>query len=437
MEHNRQELEQQLCDLIAIPSVRADASEGAPFGKETVRALELFLSWGEAYGFKTKMLDGYAGYIEWPGQDTSRYVAAVCHLDVVPAGDWEDAFRAKVLDDRIVGRGSIDDKGPALACLHALVALKNEGFVPPVSIRLILGLDEESGSACLEHYNEVEPAPVAAFTADADFPVIFAEKGSIHFTWHGKRRKNHLLRMEAGTRPNVVPGVCRAWIQTENGVEEKVFYGEQAHASTPQLGVNAISVAVPQLIDLLITYGERDDFLDFFLRRFDIALDGQGLGMTCSDPESGYLTCSAGVLKLTEGEWELTCDLRCPVTVRMHNITNQIKNVAKEEGVQVSIDSLSEHLYYPREHALVSSLLDVYKKVTGDVLAEPIAIGGGTYARDLPNCVAFGPVFPGEECLCHQTDEYILRETLHQATAIYTEAFRTLALEFGNKKEEA
>ena len=170
------EIESFLSELIAVPSVKGKPTPDAPFGTDTLRALNVFFDHAENLGFNCHHLDGYCGYVEWGPKD-APIIAAVCHLDVVPAGTWTRAFTPEKYGNKLYGRGTCDDKGPAVIALYAMKALKDAGYQPKHRFRLILGLDEESGSACMVYYRNHAELPIAAFTPDASFPVIAAEKG--------------------------------------------------------------------------------------------------------------------------------------------------------------------------------------------------------------------------------------------------------------------
>ena len=79
------------------------------------------------------------------------------------------------------------------------------------------------------------------------------------------------------------------------------------------------------------------------------------------------------------------------------------------------------------ESELVSALMRVYRKHTGDVQSEPIIIGGGTYARAFENTVAFGSRFPNEPNLAHKKNEKISEENLMRLAQMYAEAVYELA----------
>src|SRR5690554_601263 len=173
----------RLRELIAIPSVKSSpAGPGAPFGLEMARALEYVLAWGEKEGFRTQNFSGYAGHLEYG--EGEEDLGVLLHLDVVPAGaGWQyPPFQGSRMGDRIYGRGAVDDKGPVVAVLYALKALKEAGVQPDRKIRVIFGCDEESGWKCMEHYFQKAPKPAFGFVPDADFPLIHCEKGFVALT---------------------------------------------------------------------------------------------------------------------------------------------------------------------------------------------------------------------------------------------------------------
>ncbi|MDD2213973.1 MAG: M20/M25/M40 family metallo-hydrolase [Oscillospiraceae bacterium] len=431
---DRQERRAFLKQLIRIPSVKGSASARAPFGAATLEALQTFLAKAQADGFRTKVIDGKVGYLEF-GPDTASapLLAAVCHLDVVPAGDWQQAFEPQLIDGRMVGRGSIDDKGPAVAVYFGLKRLLQEGYEPRCKLRLILGLDEESGSDCMKRYTKTEQLPVAAFTPDAEFPVIHAEKGLLQFTltlsWPETTvpaDKLTLLAAHAGTRANVVPGDCHlTWQLPDGRHESETVTGVMGHASLPQAAENAISKAMEQARLRLAATGQTQPWLEFYQQQIGMCYDGRLMGLAGKDAVSGPLTFNAGVLQLDAQQARLTCDIRYPVTWDVAELRTKIRSACEPYGVQYTENHHAAPLYLAKDQPLVMILTRIYNEQTGQQ-AEPIAIGGGTYARSLPNTVAFGPVFPGQPGVCHQTGEYADLASLERSEAIYTEAFRQL-----------
>lgn len=421
--------------LCAIPSIKGLAGPGAPYGAATLQVLEAFLALGTGLGFTAVNLDGRAGYLEW-GEE-GPLIAMLCHLDVVPAGDgWtRDPFLPLVGSDRIIARGTIDDKGPAVAALYALKALLDDGFAARCRFRLIVGLDEESGCTCMEHYIKVAELPDAGFTPDASFPVIYAEKGIACFDLivPGGQEPGatvRLVRAQGGARHNMVPAACsiellsRSATSQDCELELYVLNGEAAHASIPWSGVNAISLAMQEAGQRLAAAGTSHPFVSFFNHAFATPWDGSGLNIRWQD-ESGPLTINAGVLQLDEVGARLTVDIRYPVTLSLTELTARLEQACAPWGATCKQVVHLAPIYMPRESWLVQSLNGVYQDLTANG-SRAIAIGGGTYARTMPNVVAFGPTFPGEPDVCHQVNEYITFRTLLASAAVYREALRKL-----------
>ena len=145
LDNNKKNIIKAISDLIEIPSVSEENSNSQfPFGENCNKALEYTLNLGKNLGFKTKNIDGYCGYIEFG--EGAELVGIIGHLDVVPAietdGWTTPPFKASIRNNKIFGRGAIDDKGPVIASLYAMKAVADTCTVSK-RVRLILGLNEE------------------------------------------------------------------------------------------------------------------------------------------------------------------------------------------------------------------------------------------------------------------------------------------------------
>ena len=420
-----------LAALCRVPSVSGLPQPDAPFGQETADVLKVFLEMGRQFGFRAVNLGNRAGYVEFGSGD--KMIAVLGHLDVVPVGPgWvSDPFEPLILPDRLVARGAIDDKGPVVAALFAIKALADEGFAGSCRIRLIVGLDEEQGGECMAHYVQVEELPAAGFTPDASFPVIYAEKG---IAWaelrlDGTQPADAVLRLDraqAGLRPNMVPGSCTISLAGPSGEAESIqVQGQSAHASTPWEGSNAISLAMAQVSDKLRAKGCSHPFVDFYQAAIGSSWLGEGLGISFED-ESGKLTVNAGLLDLDSRSGLLTLDIRYPITQSLEDLEAALVKSAAAFGASARIVKNLAPLHVPKDSSLVVTLMDTYRELTG-LDARPEAIGGGTYARSMPNIVAFGPNFPDDVETAHQAGEYISFKTLLASAAIYRQALRRLA----------
>ena len=80
----------------------------------------------------------------------------------------------------------------------------------------------------------------------------------------------------------------------------------------------------------------------------------------------------------------------------------------------------------------MQTLLEAYQKETGDYKSTPKAIGGGTYAKEADNVVAFGAEFPGWNSNMHSPGEQVKKTDLFKSVSIYAKAI----VDLGKKLEE-
>lgn len=424
IENNHDKIIEDVLRLVSIESVRSEGKEMMPSGEKVNEALLKTLQIGKDYGFKTMNIDGHAGVIEYG--DGDEYVAILGHLDVVPTGEgWTKNPLGEVFEDKIYGRGTMDDKGPMVAALHGLIALKEAKIPLTHKIRLIFGTSEETGGPDIENYLLHEKQPIAGFTPDAEFPAINAEMGILVIKLSKKIDDAKLTFLHGGEAVNMVPDKAEVRY-TENGEVKTLNYqGVSAHGSTPQLGENAISKMIKDL-----SKNEAFDFLKDTLSVLEYNLtedlDGHNMGIDFEDEASGKLVLNLGKIDFKDGMLDTYINIRYPVTFKKEETTNKVQELFEKEGFTVEVTQHDSPLYYPKDAELVTKLMKVYSKETGDS-REPLAIGGGTYAKMMKNIVAFGPQLPGRPDTIHQLDEYILIEDLMLCTRIYANAMVELA----------
>ncbi len=421
--------------VVTFNTEKAEPVADAPFGREIADCLHYVLNLAESFGLSSYNCDNYAGHADFKGTG-SEVLGILGHLDVVPskAEEWiYPPYAGEIHDGKLFGRGTMDDKGPMIACLFAVKALKESGFVPSKTVRLIFGCDEESGMQCVEHYFQKMPFPNVSFSPDGDFPVINREKGIYQFdVVCGKLPQG--VSVTAGERANVVPSLCTATLsQCVNADEfdnvsvkrtDKTILtavGKSAHGSTPDEGINATH-SVLQL--LAKTFPENQTFQ--FLANKVCDTTGKAWGIDLHDNDSGNLTCNLGVLRTADnGTLTATVDIRFPVSYNCAYMNNLLRQCTPQE-FQLVEQHVSDPLFVPSDSHLVTTLMDVYNSALNCHL-EPLAIGGGTYSRCLPNCVAFGPLFPGEEQTIHMPNECVDLNNLRLMTELYMEAIYRLA----------
>ncbi len=408
-------------------SVRFDSSltkhtSKMPFGKGAYDCLNHFLALAERLGFKTRNYDNYIGEVLF-GEGAEEF-AILCHLDVVPAGSgWtKDPFGGTVEDGKIWGRGTTDDKGPAVCCLYALKALKDEGFVPSKTVKLIVGCNEESGWACIEHYREVAHMPETGFSPDADFPVIYAEKGILQVRLHFPMERAPFLFLEGGTSANMVCDYCEATPRSVSvrmarqcGLEivgkKIVSRGKSAHASTPAAGKDAI-------LPILRYFREKSEAVNRAIE----CLYEDIYGLRTLRDETGHLTISPDIVKFRKGQLLIVADIRYPATMKVDKVYEKLNRF----GAVYETIHHQAPLFLDKNGELVETLLSVYRDCTGKKDARPVAIGGGTYARALKCGAAFGPEAEGDPPVVHRADEFISIERVGLLLKCYKEAIARL-----------
>ena len=434
-----------LARWIRIPSVRAEQSApNAPFGTEVRRALDTAIADIARLGMTPRDIDGYCCDAEiGEGEET---IAVLAHLDVVPEGDgWtHDPYGAEIIDGRIIGRGTSDDKGPGVAALFAMKAILDAGIPLKRKCRLILGCDEECGMQDLEYYEEKIGLPAMGFSPDANFPLINTEKGIMQMKLDAPLADERLMSIACGTRANVVPGTAVAvlagdWreqaadafdvededcaIETElvGGNTKVVVTGVPAHASTPEKGKNAAKMLLSVLRKLGIG-GAPVALLDEACAEGSA---GEAMGIAGCDAVSGPLTLNLGLLSAGEGALSVTFDCRYPVFFDDRTISSTVAKRLAPAGFVLEPGHASHPHHVPESSELVQKLMAVYNGITGEN-AKPFAIGGGTYARHLKEGVAYGMLFPGDLELEHQANESIDLANFAKAARIYAYAIVAL-----------
>ena len=423
---------------IRVPSVRAERSaDNAPFGDDVRKSLEVAMEDIARLGMNPRDIDGYCCDAEiGAGEDV---IAVLAHLDVVPEGDgWDhDPYGGEIVDGRMYGRGTGDDKGPGVAALFAMKAIVDAGIPLKKRCRLILGCDEESGMEDLHYYEEKIGLPDMGFSPDAEFPLINTEKGITSLYLHAPMTDARLVSIACGTRSNVVPGSATAivagdWreaaadaftvededcaIETElvEGNTRITVTGVPAHASTPEQGKNAGKM----LLTVLHALGVGGDAVKLLVEACCEGDEGVNLGIAGSDAVSGRLTINLGLMSVENGEIAITYDCRYPVFYNALRLRETVAKRLAPAGFVLEPGRISEPHHVPESSELVTKLMGVYNEITG-TNAKPFAIGGGTYARHLKEGVAFGMMFPGEPELAHQANESIDIENFVRAARIY------------------
>ncbi len=435
-----------LSELVKKKSVYdgESAKDGAPFGAGVKSALDYIAKKGQEYGFKVDTCQGYCTELAY-GEGDGPEIGIYAHSDVVPAtGKWDfPPFSAKVVGEgkeaKMVSRGTSDDKGPLVAAMMALKLLKDHELIKGYKVRLVSGGDEERGSSCLKTYFEkLRKTPTDyGFTPDADFPLIYGEKGITRGIFSKTIDLNPVIAMNGGSVSNAV---CDSFVVTlpkdknlETAIKGKkdidlseagpidilTFKGKAAHGSSPEKGVNAALNA----FDFLGSFYK----IAFLKKLADLLKDYSGKSFH-GDSHSeifGDSTWNYGVINYDSNKHILTST----IDYRYGESADPKKAVANfEQATDTNVNVLSEDAYllFDKKSPLVSTLMKSYKRMTLKLFDKPFAIGGGTYAKEAKNCVAYGSAFKEHPGDIHSPNEYIYLEDLYKQIAIYADAIYSL-----------
>ena len=459
LEQYREDMIKDLQTLVRIKSVDELGINGdpVPFSEGVQEVFQATLAMGEREGFETFNANNYGGHIEWKVDDAAETMAILGHLDVVPEGsDWDfDPYGAEVKDGRMYGRGTSDNKGPIVASLYAMKAIKEAGFVPRKNIRVILGLDEETNWDGMGKYLEMAGKPDFGFTPDGVFPLLHSEMGVLVFDLVGKFSKTpggakglEVRNIQGGTASNSVPDFAKALVYSEEGYDEvrakaEAFnaneehkieckgkgksleisvQGVSAHGARPHMGFSAISQLMKFLGELTFANDSVAEFVAFYNEHIGFGNKGYGMGCGLTDEVSGELIWNTGVIDANEESWKLTINVRYPVTCTDDQVYDGMMEVLNKYGYGVIKKSHDGPIYLPVDHPVIVALMEAYKEFSGDVDAKPGVTGGATYARTIPNAVSFGILFPDEKNIMHHRNESISLEHWFKATKILTES---------------
>lgn len=437
-EKYQKELIENLKKFVAINSVydESTVSEENPFGKGVSDALNFIAELAKKDGFQVTNYNNKI--VEILAGTGDKNITVLAHADVVPAGDtgWkQNPFEVTEKKGVLCGRGVADDKGPLLAAYYAMRLLVDNHLQGDYQIRFLVGGNEESGSAGVEYYFQElkKPQPNYGFSPDAEYPLIFAEKGITNFEVTGEFPIHDVISIHGGVASNSVIEKCVVKIKSNSPfiqyVKDKkynividgdrqvtniTFIGKSAHGATPEEGINAGMIA----LDALGFYFE-DKNLEKITSLFTDVYGG-GCNAYVESDDMGKCSLNVGLLDYEDNKFSMVVNYRYVDTTTSEKMIANITEASKPFGIKVL--STAPVLYYPKDSTLVSTLLSAYQEETGDYESKPKAIGGGTYAKELDNVVAFGMEFPGWNSQMHSPGECAKKEDLFKSISIYARA---------------
>ena len=456
IDSHRDEMIEDLKALVRINSQRMEPKEGMPYGEGPAKALALAEKMMQEAGFITRNYENHVVTADF--SDKEKQLDILAHLDVVPVTDgWTvtKPFDPIVVGNRIYGRGTCDDKGPAIAALYAMKAIKDLNIPLKKNVRLILGADEECGSSDLEYYYGIEEEAPMSFTPDADFPVIHIEKGRLSKEFTACFEKGtqlpKIVSVEGGDKSNVVPGRASAVTEgfemedllqkakeaeqatgasfaltEENGQIVISCKGSAAHASAPEGGNNALTALLQLLVSLPAAESEGFKKLQSLVQLFPHGdHQGRALGIEMEDEISGKITICFSVLHYGETSLRGEFDSRAPICANDENLTQVIRKKLDNEGIAMEKGNMIPPHHVSADSPLVKTLLKSYERYTG-IKGKPFAIGGGTYVHHLKRGVAFGCQDSAVDNHMHGDDEFMVLDVLFMSAKIFADAILNL-----------
>jgi predicted dipeptidase len=416
--------------------------------------------------------------IELPGPEGAPVLGLVIHGDVqvADAEAWSfPPYEGRVADGYVLGRGAADDKGPLIQALLSMKALKESGVSRTHTIRLLVGSEEESSATEMGEYLKTHQPPDYSLVLDSEFPAVVGEKAwdgiAIVSPLAGRGPSQHpftVAAMDAGLSPSIVPDRAEVKLQWTGeavnwtAVEEElskialpegrrlaigvgtgdilrvIAYGKSAHSGVNLTGGKNALVILANALEGRLPKGGADDLLAF-ARLAGKDLHGTGLGITDSDPIWGRYGVNVATIKPVEGDPSkavLYINLRRipPRTgpqMKAH-LLGEIEKFNKRTGASLTVDETlsyfsDEPLGFDPQAKIVRRLMGAYSRATGVKNPKPAISGGGTYAKRLPNAIAFGMWFPGKPYPGHDVDEKIAIEDLQRGARVLIHALVDIA----------
>lgn len=425
---------QKTKELVKIPSYRVHAKKGEITPKAIQEALIFCINLCKEFKMKTFISPDFKyGYADFGTGD--KLFGIICHLDVVPPGnidEWKTPpFEPTELDGKLYGRGSFDDKGPTLMNLYALKYLIDHDFKPDYKIRFIFGTSEETTWECMDAYVANEKLCDLGYVPDGHFPVVYAEKWIVDLDLKGDFKcdfkiiggeaynaVNDLVAYEGPNIEAIVNFLTKNDIETYQKNNTLYIKGISAHGSLPFKGKNATN----WLLYALKNIGINHPLVDFVSKYFHNDNQMVDVFGDLSD-ETGNLTANNGIVELNNDNFRYTFNFRVPCqSDPQKDVIDKIALFVKKYNINIEVKAIEDKVYFKKDGHVVKNIMSVYQEVTGDFKSQPIAIGGGTFAKSMPNMIAFGAEFDLNESTMHAYNEYVKIDDLKKMIEIYTKS---------------
>jgi len=451
IEKNRGQFVTDIINLVNIQSVAEIGIDKFPYGSGCAEVLVTALNMMKRYGFIT-INDNFHYGIAYKEKKKNKYnIGIFNHLDVVPAGDdWSfNPFEASEKDGFIIGRGSEDNKGPAMAAFYALKYLEEKKLLNN-NFFIYLGCCEESGMKDLDYYLEKNKEPDLSLVPDAVFPVCYGEKGIIQIELQKEIRNNDIMFIKGGKAINIVPAYCYAKIKNKdksisdskyNSSKIKITkekdivnfesYGIAKHSAFPENSINAIKVLLDSINFRKIVPKEIEKELKFINSTMN-DFNGVSIDVPFKDEISGSLTHVLTKMDISDQKIKLFYDIRYPVKSDGNTIIDIISDKFSDHGYKILNIIHNPSSVEESKNEIVEKLTIITNEILHTHF-RPYIMGGGTYARKLNNGFGFGMGIQDNDHInlktrggAHQPDEKVKVDVLLKGIKIYIKSLKFL-----------
>lgn len=461
LDRMQDDFSRDLIELLSVPSISSDRAE-------VRRSLYMILEDAGRLGFSTRtVLDGEVGIAEI-GPEGAETVGILAHVDVVPVEDqsWSfPPFEGTLSNGWFLGRGAMDDKGPALVSLYAAAAVARLGRPLRKKIQIIIGTREEITWTDMQAYVAHYPLPDYGFTPDDAFPGSNREKGYADILWTFAKTDAaapaagfRIVGLTGGNAVNTVPAQAEAILEgdadtmkglvdnyqpsipdgealsmdTQDGLIRITATGNSVHSSVPETGINAMWPLMRFLSSISLASNGADRLVAFVAQYLVDDHYGKKLGLWADSDYLngeyiGHTTVAPTLLATGNDSFSITCNLRTSFGIGRGEVDAAMKKVEAEFSCQGEMLEYLDPLYIPKNTPFMEAVAESYTAVTGDTEEMKLAMGT-SYAKAMPNIVAWGPLFPGDTDYCHMADERINAESIMKAGKVYARLLATIAL---------
>ncbi len=414
LQQHKQEIVENLTELVRIPSVGGAPVEGAPYGAACDAMLRATACLMEQNGFATVRRSDLGYTYSTLAHGGKHTLGLYAHGDVVPAdGEWLvcPPFEPMIKDGFLFGRGGNDDKSGIVEMLWAAKLIRELDIPLQSDLLLFTGVNEETGMGDIKAFIEHEKVPQAGLVIDgACYPCDFGERSFYKFYITSKQPFTTLLELYGGSAAsfNIILPTATAVLRFEPAAWEQVCaltagkdcYQAEHHderiilkakgcaapVTTPDAGQNAGALMVELLLQLDAVC-DRDKAI---LQRAGELLNdgyGKGFGVEHTDSRFGRLTCGNGIIGTVEGHLKLAFDMRAGTELALSELIRLTKaRVASDWEYEEVMASKGYHI--TEENRFRKALERYYKYVMGeDAPLGGYYFAGGTHARYLPNTV--------------------------------------------------